>query len=94
VSENLLTGPLPTELFSIEPSNLQVFAAVRNFWTGYIPPEICNAENLEILALDGLRSAENCQIKMYHFILPSIFKQFMIEYYFQMLHLYRIKYDI
>lgn len=59
ISNNELTGALPTELFRL-PALLTV-VAVGNCFTGALPENICNATNLRTIALDGLRSAANCR---------------------------------
>ena len=57
-SSNLLSGPLSANIFSL-PS-LQSFAAERNCFTGSLPSEICNAQSLTFLSLDGMNTAANC----------------------------------
>jgi Leucine-rich repeat (LRR) protein len=62
VSGNQLTGSLPEEVFRL-PS-LQTIAAVSNCFTGSLPANICNCTTLNAIALDGLRSATSCQLKL------------------------------
>jgi hypothetical protein len=54
ISKNLFTGTLPAEAFLL-PS-LSSFAAVENCISGRISSDICRADKLISLALDGKRS--------------------------------------
>lgn len=56
LSNNRLTGSLPGSLFNQTTKSLVSFAAVKNCFTGTIPPEICYSFRLEVIALDGLSS--------------------------------------
>jgi Leucine-rich repeat (LRR) protein len=62
VSGNQLSGSLPEELFRLP--RLLTIAAVSNCFTGALPGNICNCTTLNTIALDGLRSASNCQHKV------------------------------
>lgn len=59
VSSNQLTGDLPSEIFNMRL--LVNFVAVSNCFHGSLPDNICNAELLSTLALDGLRTASSCR---------------------------------
>jgi Leucine-rich repeat (LRR) protein len=58
LSSNLFSGTLGAALFS--PPIIQSFCAVRNCFQGSLPIEVCDAENLLTLSLDGLSSADDC----------------------------------
>lgn len=61
ISNNAISGTLKEEIFQL-PS-LKSFAAVKNCMSGTLPPEICDAVSIEALALDGMSTAEHCQIQ-------------------------------
>jgi Leucine-rich repeat (LRR) protein len=60
ISSNQLTGTLPTNLFAGLNNQLLSFAVIKNCITGTIPEEICQAQQLNTLALDGLHSSTHC----------------------------------
>jgi Leucine-rich repeat (LRR) protein len=60
ISSNQLTGTLPTNLFAGLNNQLLSFAVIKNCITGTIPEEICEAQQLNTLALDGLHSSTHC----------------------------------
>ena len=61
ISGNQLQGTLPREIFLL--SNLSTFAAAKNCITGSIPFDtICLSKKLQSLALDGLHTADSCQV--------------------------------
>jgi Leucine-rich repeat (LRR) protein len=60
ISDNAFTGTLPAEVFVL-PS-LQHFAAAVNCLHGSLQSFICDAQELEVLALDGVGAAEDCQL--------------------------------
>jgi hypothetical protein len=62
VSNNMFTGELPSELFTVE--TIQTVAAVANCLSASLPPTICKASNLATLALDGVSSAQSCRTKV------------------------------
>jgi hypothetical protein len=59
ISNNAFTGTLPMEIFAV--SSLQYFAAAVNCLDDTLHPLICNASNLEVLALDGIGATRDCQ---------------------------------
>jgi Leucine-rich repeat (LRR) protein len=59
VNDNRFTGTLPVSFFGSK--TLQVFVANVNCFHGSIPAEICHAQALSALVLDGLRSAKTCR---------------------------------
>lgn len=63
LSRNQITGSLPVSIFKV--SSLQVFAAVENCFEAFSLEEVCDAQALEVLALDGLRSASTCQVRLF-----------------------------
>lgn len=52
VTDNGLTGTIPSDMFSL--AALQIFAAGSNCMWGAIPSEVCNAQQLQTLSLNGL----------------------------------------
>ena len=71
VSNNQLTGKLPIEYFS-SLKYLGVFAASTNCLSGTIPEEICQANLVHALILDGMTSADSCQIPIFPWTLPGV----------------------
>eukprot|EP01031_Cornospumella_fuschlensis_P026415 gene26415-31918_t len=63
VSQNLLTGPIPTIVFYLE--HISSFAAASNCLTGSLPVDICEARNLSTLVLDGAATAHACRRKIF-----------------------------
>ena len=61
VSNNLLTGELPIQLFVNASYTLSVFVATVNCLRVLIPDEVCLAVNLNVLVLDGISSAVKCR---------------------------------
>eukprot|EP01036_Dinobryon_divergens_P030042 gene30042-39233_t len=59
LSSNSLSGTLPADVFSLK--SLNSFAAVSNCITGSLPMSICEADQLNFLALDGMNTAANCR---------------------------------
>jgi Leucine-rich repeat (LRR) protein len=74
VSNNQLTGTLPEELFRLP--RILTIAAVSNCFSGSLPDNICRALSLTTLALDGLRSASNCQNK----IIPGLSAAYQVAH--------------
>jgi Leucine-rich repeat (LRR) protein/uncharacterized membrane protein len=74
VSNNQLTGTLPEELFRLP--RILTIAAVSNCFSGSLPDNICHAVSLNTLALDGLRSASNCQNK----IIPGLSAAYQVAH--------------
>lgn len=58
VSGNLLSGTIPSELF--RSSSLQTVALSVNCFEHKLPTSICESKNLEVLSMDGLRAARDC----------------------------------
>eukprot|EP01040_Poterioochromonas_malhamensis_P010101 gene10101-10980_t len=56
LSSNQLTGTIPSYVFN-NSRQLLSFAAIDNCFSGKIPEEICNAETLTAIALDGLHTS-------------------------------------
>lgn len=73
VSDNLFTGTLPTEIFQIP--NLEFFGTMKNCLSGTIPDTICDAKGMKVLALSGMSSAKNCQVKTFAIFPSYITKQ-------------------
>jgi Leucine-rich repeat (LRR) protein len=65
LSDNQLTGKLSAEPFFT--NMLETFAIVGNCLTGSLPLQICKANQLTVLALDGLHTSEKCQNKFFPF---------------------------
>jgi hypothetical protein len=63
VTNNQLTGTIPTDYFQWE--HLKVFAISGNCLSGSLPVELCNAQFLQSLVLDGLSSAKSCQKQIF-----------------------------
>eukprot|EP01031_Cornospumella_fuschlensis_P024917 gene24917-30103_t len=63
VSQNLLTGPIPTSVFYLK--RISSFAAASNCLTGSLPVEICEARDLSTLVLDGAATAHACRRKIF-----------------------------
>jgi Leucine-rich repeat (LRR) protein len=59
MSQNLITGTFPESIFLLP--KLTSLVAVVNCFHGSLPPCICDAKLLQILALDGLQSGSKCQ---------------------------------
>lgn len=76
LSNNQLSGPFPTALFQL-PS-LTTFASVSNCFTGTLSDSICQGTALRTLALDGMRSATSCQVKL----VPAISDAYVVKYVF------------
>jgi Leucine-rich repeat (LRR) protein len=55
LSQNKFTGQLPSEIFG---KTLISFTSYKTCFSGSLPNEICNSENLQILDVDGMTS--NC----------------------------------
>ena len=66
VSNNQLSGMLPTDIFTIP--NLQVFAAAGNCFYKSLPVEICLANSLSVLALDGMHASPYCDSKTLYYL--------------------------
>jgi Leucine-rich repeat (LRR) protein len=66
LSNNQFTGLMSTSFF-LNNNNLSTFAAVANCLSGSVPDNICNAQSLTALALDGISTAEKCR----DYILPD-----------------------
>jgi Leucine-rich repeat (LRR) protein len=60
ISDNAFTGTLPADIFAF-PS-LQHFAAAVNCLHGSLQLFMCDAQELEVLALDGVGAAVDCQL--------------------------------
>jgi len=60
ISMNRFRGSLPPSVFS--SPKLRVFAAAANCISGSLPSTLCMATSLEVLVLDGLGSAMECQV--------------------------------
>ena len=58
-SNNALTGQLPRHLFEKLPQ-VSTVALSLNCMTGSLPVEVCSAETLAVLSLDGLGSSKDC----------------------------------
>jgi hypothetical protein len=63
ISQNIISGSIPSEIFEIK--SLKTFAAVKNCIEGVLPLSMCNCSGLTTLALDGLKSADKCQVSIY-----------------------------
>ena len=63
ISNNRFHGSVPGNLFSRLNRILSV-AATKNCFSGSLPESICEAQSLEVLALDGLASGDNCREQM------------------------------
>lgn len=61
-SLNQFTGTIPEELYKIPA--LATLSSIENCFTGPISDSICQASNLEVLALDGLHSAPTCRRRL------------------------------
>ena len=57
LSHNALSGPLPASLFRL---GLRVVRLSSNCMSSSLPMEVCSAEGLQVLALDGLGSGSSC----------------------------------
>ncbi len=66
LSSNQLTGTIPSYVFN-NSRQLLSFAAIDNCFSGKIPEEICNAETLTAIALDGLHTSSACTQKILPF---------------------------
>jgi Leucine-rich repeat (LRR) protein len=64
LSDNQITGTLPSSLFENKPQLIS-FAAVKNCLAGSIPDTLCHCTLLQTLALDGLHSAHTCQNRFF-----------------------------
>ena len=73
LSNNQLSGTLPDELFRLPL--LGSLQAVSNCFHGTLSSLVCNCENLESLALDGLHSASSCQTPM----LPGLSSSYLVS---------------
>ena len=62
VSDNQLTGQLPTEVFLLPKLNTLV--AVSNCFSGTLTATICNNTAMVSLILDGLQTATSCQQRL------------------------------
>jgi Leucine-rich repeat (LRR) protein len=58
VSDNLLTGSLPSHLF-LSPL-LQSISLSLNCFSHSLPSQLCSASFLEVISMDGLRAAHGC----------------------------------
>lgn len=74
LSNNLLTGALPEELFRLP--NILTVVAVSNCFAGALPESLCTAIGIRTVALDGMRSARNCQTRL----LPAISSAYQVSY--------------
>eukprot|EP00981_Chlorochromonas_danica_P000962 scaffold233_cov174-Ochromonas_danica.AAC.2 len=72
ISDNLFTGPLPSQFLLGYKISLASFAAVQNCFTGTMPESFCNLTSLEVLALDGLSTAKSCRNPTLSDVLPQI----------------------
>eukprot|EP01034_Spumella_vulgaris_P032237 gene32237-39806_t len=61
VSDNQLTGTVPSELFEI-PAIVSVIVS-KNCFHGSIPLSICSSVTLQVLAMDGLSTASSARIQ-------------------------------
>ena len=59
VGNNHFTGTLPLSIFN--GMSLLTFSAVRNCLSGSLSDDLCLAPNLNVLSLDGLHTAKECQ---------------------------------
>jgi hypothetical protein len=59
VSQNEFTGTIPESIFKLPA--LEVFAAGSNCFTGVLPTNICNATELNTIAISGLSTADSCK---------------------------------
>jgi Leucine-rich repeat (LRR) protein len=57
VSDNLFTGSIPSTLFLPQ---LQVISLSLNCFSHNLPTSICEAVNAEVISMDGLGSAKDC----------------------------------
>ena len=57
-SGNLLSGSIPPSLFEIP--TIRSIALSINCFSGEIPNAVCNANNVEVLSMDGLVAADGC----------------------------------
>ena len=60
-SGNLFSGQLPADIFAT--SQLVSFGAVSNCFSGTLPDAICDAANLEVLAVDGMSVTDECSVE-------------------------------
>lgn len=58
LSGNLITGRIPGPLFHLQ--YLNILSLGVNCFEGPLPDMLCDASHLEVLSLDGLRSANDC----------------------------------
>jgi Leucine-rich repeat (LRR) protein len=66
LSDNRLSGSIPSDFFTTSfTEGLRIFAVSKNCLTGAIPVEICRVTSLNMLALDGMSSAEQCQRRFF-----------------------------
>ena len=63
LSSNKFHGKIPGELFQF-PS-LKTFSAGVNCFNGELPDTLCDATQLEVLVLNGLRSGKGCLTKLF-----------------------------
>lgn len=63
VSNNMLTGEIPSQLFL--STKLQTFAASTNCLSGTLPEDICRANSLTALILDGMKTAPACRHRVF-----------------------------
>jgi Leucine-rich repeat (LRR) protein/uncharacterized membrane protein len=81
LSENRFTGTLPGRFFTTSTA-LESFVATSNCLSGTIPEEICSANFLTSLSLDGLSTAENCRVPLFSAISP-LFTGFAVRHFMQ-----------
>lgn len=63
LSNNLLTGSIPASVFALD--SIIVIALVKNCLTTTLTTDMCGATRLTVLALDGLHTAERCQLRYF-----------------------------
>jgi hypothetical protein len=71
VSNNRLTGSLPSSLF--QAPELQSFLGASNCFVGNLPTTVCTALNLTSLVLDGLHTSPGCNHKMLPWVDTAIY---------------------
>ena len=59
LSENMLTGSIPSSLFDI--TSLENLALSSNCFSGTFPSNLCNLQQIRMMSLNGLSSSSKCE---------------------------------
>jgi len=79
LSKNAISGTIPGDIFS-KLRKIAVFAIGSNCFTGSLPDNICNAVNLDTLALTGMTSGDACRDRIWEkTLLSSIFDGYLAK---------------